>query len=139
MKLTKRITALLLTICIVIGLLPATVFAADNTIYILAGGDFQEAGEHMNSATNVTNILAKISQNYTTMDGFLFVGDYDCETHNDATETANGITALMGAVQGTYSNLTDANSILVQGNHDYKDSRIDATGGHEFNGQVLDL
>ena len=134
MKLTKRITALLLTICIVIGLLPATVFAADNTIYILAGGDFQEAGEHMNSATNVTNILAKISQNYTTMDGFLFVGDYDCETHNDATETANGITALMGAVQGTYSNLTDANSILVQGNHDYKDSRIDVTGGHEFDG-----
>ena len=102
------------------------------TIYVLAGGDFQEAGDHANSAANVTNILAQISQKYTTMDGFLFIGDYDCETHNDATETANGITALMGAVQGSYSNLNDENSVLVQGNHDYMDSRIDATGGHNF-------
>jgi len=108
--------------------------AANETIYILAGGDFQEAGDHANSAENVTNILAQISQKYDTMDGFLFIGDYDCETHNSATETANGITALMSAVQGSYSNLNDANSVLVQGNHDYMDSRIDATGGHDFNG-----
>lgn len=105
-----------------------------DTIYVLAGGDFQEAGDHANSAANVTNILEQVSQKYSTMDGFLFIGDYDCESHNDATETANGITALMGAVQGKYSNLNDANSVLVQGNHDYMDSRIDATGGHEFEG-----
>ena len=108
--------------------------AEDNTIYVLAGGDFQEAGDHANSAANVKNILAQVSQKYATMDGFLFIGDYDCETHDSATETANGITALMGAVQGSYSNLNDANSVLVQGNHDYMDSRIDATGGHDFNG-----
>ncbi len=108
--------------------------AEEPTIYVLAGGDFQEAGDHANSAANVTNILAQVSQKYETMDGFLFIGDYDCETHDDATETANGITALMGAVQGSYSNLNDANSVLVQGNHDYMDSRIDATGGHEFDG-----
>ena len=109
-------------------------YADDGTIYILAGGDFQEAGDHANSAANVTNILAQVSQKYTTMDGFLFIGDYDCETHNSATETASGITALMGAVQGSYSNLNDENSVLVQGNHDYMDSRIDATGGHDFEG-----
>ena len=103
-----------------------------STIYVLAGGDFQEAGDHANSAANVTNILAQVSKKYTTMDGFLFIGDYDCETHDNATETANGITALMGAVQGKYSNINDANSVLVQGNHDYMDSRIDVTGGHDF-------
>lgn len=112
-------------------------YAASNstdTVYVLAGGDFQEKGDHANSAENVTNILAQIDDNYSTMNGFLFIGDYDCETHNDATETANGITALMGAVQGTYSNLDAENSVLVQGNHDYMDSRIDATGGHDFDG-----
>ena len=108
--------------------------AADETVYVLAGGDFQEAGDHANSADNVTNILAQVSQKYGTMDGFLFIGDYDCETHDSAPETAKGITALMGAVQGSYSNLNDESSVLVQGNHDYMDSRIDATGGHEFGG-----
>lgn len=109
-----------------------TGYADENTTYVLAGGDFQEAGAHANSAANVTNILNQVSQQYSRMDGFLFIGDYDCETHDSATETANGITALMGAVQGKYSNLNDANSVLVQGNHDYMDSRIDKTGGHDF-------
>ena len=116
------------------GIAPLNSEEVEYPIYILAGGDFQEAGSHSNSATNVTNILAQIYQKYTSMNGFLFVGDYDCETHNDANETSTGIAALMSAVQSKYSNLNDANSVLVQGNHDYKDSRIDATGGHEFDG-----
>ena len=109
---------------------------ADKTIYVLAGGDFQQAGDHTGSAENVTNILAQISKKYQTMDGFLFVGDYDCETHesDDNGQTAAGITALMGAVQNSYSNINDANSILVQGNHDIREARIDATGGHDFDG-----
>lgn len=38
----------------------------------------------------------------------------------------------MGAVQNKYSNLNYDNTVLVQGNHDYKDSHIDATGGHDM-------
>ena len=34
--------------------------ATGETIYVLAGGDFQEAGDHANSAANVTNILAQV-------------------------------------------------------------------------------
>lgn len=132
-RMRERVLALLLTLVMLIGLLPTAAFAADGeTIYVLAGGDFQEAGDSANSAENVRNILAQVNQKYSTMNGFLFVGDYDCDTHNDANATADGITALMGAVQGTYSNLNDANSVLAQGNHDYKDSRIDATGGHDM-------
>ncbi|MBQ7889417.1 MAG: hypothetical protein IJ356_06630 [Erysipelotrichaceae bacterium] len=116
------------------GIAPLNNEEVEYPVYILAGGDFQEAGDHANSAANVTNILAHVSQKYETMDGFLFIGDYDCETHDSATETANGITALMGAVQSSYSNINDTNSVLVQGNHDYMDSRIDATGGHDFDG-----
>ncbi len=139
MKEMKRVLALLLCFVMLVGLVPVSalnVWAAEGEepIYVLAGGDFQEAGDHANSAANVKNILTQITQKYDTMDGFLFIGDYDCETHDSATETANGIAALMGAVQTSYSNIVDSNSVLVQGNHDYKDSRIDATGGHDFDG-----
>lgn len=135
----KRALSLVLVLCMLAGIVPMGIIAAaaevTEPIYVLAGGDFQEAGDHANSATNVANILTQISgAGYTKMDGFIFVGDYDCETHGSATETANGITSLMGTVQSKYSNLNDVNSILVQGNHDYMDSRIDATGGHDFNG-----
>ena len=132
----KKLLALLLALIMILSLLPTSVLAtgssAEETIYVLAGGDFQEEGDSANSAANVRNILTQVSQKYKTMDGFLFTGDYDCESHGNSVETANGITALMGAVQKTYSNLNDANSVLVQGNHDYKDSRIDATGGHDM-------
>lgn len=142
-NLFKKLIAGLLVMTMLISFMPAftfDVFAADKTpepIYILAGGDFQEAGDHANSSNNVTDILAQISRKYTTMDGALFVGDYDCETHNDATQTATGIAALMGAVQSKYSNLNFDNTILAQGNHDYKDEHIDATGGHDFNGYAV--
>lgn len=108
-NLFKKLIAGLLVMTMLISFMPAftfDVFAADKTpepIYILAGGDFQEAGDHANSSNNVTDILAQISRKYTTMDGALFVGDYDCETHNDATQTATGIAALMGAVQSKYT------------------------------------
>ncbi|MBQ7871777.1 MAG: hypothetical protein IJ357_06510 [Oscillospiraceae bacterium] len=139
MEKMKRILSLVLCLAMLAALLPAGVVAVDtaaagDTIYVLAGGDYQEAGDHANSAANVTNILTQISQKYTTMDGFLFVGDYDCETHDSATETANGIASLMDTVDNTYSNINHANSVLVQGNHDYMDSNIDATGGHDFDG-----
>ena len=132
----NKVVALLLCVVMLIGFVPVSALAADNTVYVLAGGDFQEAGDHAGSAENVRNILAQIDQKYDTMDGFLFVGDYDCETHesDDNGQTAAGITALMGAVQDSYPNITDANSILVQGNHDIKESRIDATGGYDFDG-----
>lgn len=135
-RMRERVLALLLALIMVVGVVPVPAFAADKTIYVLAGGDFQQAGDHTGSAENVTNILKQISQKYETMDGMLFVGDYDCETHesDDNGQTAAGITALMGAVQKSYSNINDANSILVQGNHDIKEARIDATGGHDFDG-----
>ena len=139
MKELKRVLSLVLCFVMLVSIIPTFTFqanAAEKTTYVLAGGDFQQAGDHAGSAENVRNILTQISKKYQTMDGMLFVGDYDCETHesDDNGQTAAGITALMGAVQNSYSNINDANSILVQGNHDVKDSRIDATGGHDFDG-----
>ena len=132
----KKLLALLLALIMILSLLPTSVLAtgssAEETIYVLAGGDFQEAGDNTGSAGNVTDILAQISKKYATMHGALFVGDYDCETHNNAAQTAAGITALMSAVQSKYSNLNYDNTVLSQGNHDYKDGNIDDTGGHDM-------
>ena len=75
--------------------------AVGDTIYVLAGGDFQAGdngqADHYYSRINMGNILDKILEKYTTMNGFLFVGDYDGDTHND-TNAANGITCLTDTV-----------------------------------------
>ncbi len=142
----KRILSALLCLAMLVGILPASVLAEGiaaaiedaNTIYVLAGGDFQEAGDHTASAENVTNILKTIKGKYPTMDGFLFIGDYDCETHNSSTETASGIAKLMETVQASYSNINHANSILAQGNHDFTNQYIDGsttgTYGYDLDG-----
>ncbi len=115
-----------------------TAAAEDGTIYVLAGGDFQEAGDHTASAQNITNILSVITGLYPTMDGFLFIGDYDCETHGDSSETDAGISKLMETIQASYSNINHDNSILAQGNHDathqYIDGSTTGTYGYDLNG-----
>lgn len=112
MKLTKRITALLLTICIVIGLLPATAWAANETTYVLAGSDFQARKGHSEGAGTVSTILGNIVVDYPTMDGFLFAGDYDVNYD----DSANGKATLQEAVQEVYGE--GMHEVYGQGNHD---------------------
>lgn len=119
MKQIKRLTALLLTLCLVCGVFPATAWAAGETTYVLAGSDFQ-ANNHMAGAENVGNIIDKIKVDYSTMDGFLFAGDYDV----NYTDSANGKATLQATVQGVYG--TGMDEIYVQGNHD-SDSLVGST------------
>ena len=133
----KRILSALLVFVLLITFLPVNTLAAESShpIVLIAGGDYQQAGDHTNSSTNISNILKKITATgITAVDGFLFVGDYDCETHDSSSETSAGIQSLMSTMTNVFSNLNYDNTILVQGNHDYPDSRIDATGGHTFDG-----
>mgnify|MGYP003292163700 CR=1 FL=1 len=146
-KRTSRISAVLLALVMLLSLVPTTVFAADAgddaTTYVLAGGDFQEGDwdadgdgrvtQHEASAQNVSNILAQVSQHYPTMDGFLFTGDYDGDTHGEnRQDILDGMNSLMNSVQATYPNLNANNSVLVQGNHDPANTGFDATGGQDF-------
>lgn len=133
----KKLLALLLALIMILSLLPTSVLATgsgeDSTV-VIAGSDFQnKAGDKAGAAT-VTSILTQIQKDYTSVDGFLFAGDYDQDTHNSNTEVTKGITALMEAVQAKYSNINYENTILVQGNHDNAHDDIDATGGHDFAG-----
>lgn len=101
---------------------------------VIAGSDFQNKSGDEAGAATVTSILTQIQKDYTSVDGFLFAGDYDQDTHNSNTEVTKGITALMQAVQDKYTNINYDNTILVQGNHDNAHNAIDATGGHDFDG-----
>ena len=145
----SRIGALLLALVMMLSLLPTSVLAtgssAEKTTYVLAGGDFQEGDydangdgtttQHEASAQNVRDILAKIKENYSTMDGFLFTGDYDGDSHGEnPQDIIDGMNTLMSTVQETYSNLNSDNSVLVQGNHDPAGTGFDSTGGQDFDG-----
>ena len=142
MKQIKKQLAYLLVVCMLLALLPTNVFAEDlasgaagtDSTVVIAGSDFQNKSGDEAGAATVTSILTQIQKDYTSVDGFLFAGDYDQNTHNSNTEVTKGITALMKAVQDKYSNINYDNTILVQGNHDNAHNAIDATGGHDFDG-----
>ena len=131
----KKLLALLLALIMILSLLPTSVLATGSEpTVVIAGSDFQNKSGDEAGAATVTSILTQIQKDYTSVDGFLFAGDYDQDNHNSNTEVTKGITALMQAVQDKYSNINYDNTILVQGNHDNAHADIDATGGHDFNG-----
>ena len=109
--------------------------ADDGGTTVIAGSDFQNKSGDEAGAATVTSILTQIQKDYPSVNGFLFAGDYDQDSHNNNTEVTKGITALMQAVQDKYSNINYDNTILVQGNHDNAHDAIDATGGHDFDGR----
>ena len=131
----SRIGALLLALVMMLSLLPTSVLATSSEpTVVIAGSDFQNKSGDEAGAATVTSILTQIQKDYTSVDGFLFAGDYDQDNHNSNIEVTKGITALMQAVQDKYSNINYDNTILVQGNHDNAHADIDATGGHDFDG-----
>ena len=142
----KRALSLVLVLCMLIGVVPMGIISAaaaetSEPIYVLAGGDFQAGDngkeDHYYSRINMGNILDKVKETYSTMNGFLFVGDYDGDTHNDSNATT-GIAAMMEEVTERFPTLNHDNSILMQGNHESANvSGIDPTGGYEFDGYAV--
>ncbi len=143
----RRALSLVLVLCMLVGIVPMGVISAaaatEEPIYVLAGGDFQAGDngkeDHYYSRINMGNILDKIKVLYSgvDMDGFLFVGDYDGDTHNDSNANA-GVAAMMEEVSERYSNLNHDNSVLIEGNHETGAvSGIDPTGGYEFDGYAV--
>lgn len=119
----KRFTASLLFIVMVVAALPVSLFnftistsAAEETIYVLAGSDFQPTDSSNTTGVNLLNkILDKVDDKYTTMDGFIFAGDYDYQYK----ASQAGKEALQGAVQAIYG--TEMDEVYIEGNHDDPD------------------
>ncbi|MBQ8524626.1 MAG: hypothetical protein IJ457_08395 [Clostridia bacterium] len=143
-----KLLSLFLTLCMLVGIVPMWLFAGvaaaeGDTIYVLAGGDFQAGDngkeDHYYSRINMGNILDKIKENYSSMNGFIFVGDYDGDSHNDSNANA-GVVAMMEEVSERFGTLNHDNSYLIEGNHETGNvSGIDATGGYDCDGYAVYL
>ena len=85
MKQIKKQLAYLLVVCMLLALLPTNVFAEDlasgatgtDSTVVIAGSDFQNKSGDEAGAATVTSILTQIQKDYTSVDGFLFAGDYE--------------------------------------------------------------
>ncbi len=127
----KRLTAWLLVFMTVLSVLPASVIvgmaedignlvseisegSADETIYILAGSDFQPLDGSAATGVNLMEaILDNIPKDYA-FKGFLFAGDYNF--NYDETGCTTGRDAVDKTVTGKYQTIT--HEVYVQGNHD---------------------
>ncbi len=122
-----KLFALLMTLCMLVGVLPMQLLAAELTAtqsdvtYVLAASDFQAESGHSEGQTIVSNILTQVKKDYAEMDGFLFAGDYDYKmtVYGDSSvksDTEGGKAKLRQTVQGVYG--TSMDEVYVQGNHD---------------------
>ena len=149
MKHIKKQLSWLLMVCMILGMIPLNVSAAENTpnlaasltdgsVTVIAGSDFQNPNGNEAGAQTVTSILTQMrNAGYSKADGFLFCGDYDYSTVGNKEKTEAGITALKNAVTGVYDTLEDDTSndgkmIMVEGNHDHADaSGLAKSGAHD--------
>jgi hypothetical protein len=136
----KRLLAMLLVLCMVVPMLPASWFTQtkaagtvpayteSNSVKVIAGSDYQDA----NAADTVKSLLTAIKRDgYPTVDGFLFGGDYSASSNS----SDSNVNELKNAVDSVYPGLgTSERAIYVQGNHD-PDSMLSTTlssfGAHD--------
>ena len=111
MKKTAKFLSLIIVFCMLIACVPSKIEANadDDAIYILAGSDFQ-AGSNEASSSNVKSIISAVkASGVTSIDGFLFGGDYNTEYDDKAEE----IEALKSTVMGEFTTLNSKNMIFV--------------------------
>ena len=108
----KRILAMLLAVVMVVGLIPATVFAADADVDYL----FLATDRHANTSiigTMINNMEAKIGEN--ELDYLALGGDM---VGSGGTHPAYNSSTVLGEVTGATSSLSAANVDIVAGIHD---------------------
>ena len=139
MKQLKKITAFLLAISMICGMLPATAWAAEESTIVIAGSDYQNTNGGLftdATATDAYNILSKIQETYTSAYGFLFGGDYYAHTTNTTTESTAGKKQLKEEIVDViYPDMEDDKQVYIQGNHDADSLTTDGTlttsGAHD--------
>ncbi len=111
----KRIIALFLCLAMCFSAVAAVfpVSAANGeTVYVLAGSDFQPSGDDYVTGLDV---MGGILENafVDSFDGILFAGDYNRDSYS---ETLTGIEELKEEMRSRYG--SDMHEIYIQGNHD---------------------
>ncbi len=133
---SKRIVALFLALVMLCGLLPVMAFAAEGgsstPTVVIAGSDFQAPGGDTEGVANVTAILTQMQEDYLSIDGFLFSGDYTNEYPTSGSALQPHLNQLKNTVEGFYG--TDLHEVYVQGNHDQVTQGtggLSGTGAHD--------
>lgn len=122
-KTTNRFISLILCLAMIISSLAAIgvvneasfkAFAEGALTTVVACSDYQNPSGNDASAAFVQRVINQMqtSVGFTTADGFLCCGDYSY-SYNQA---AAGIASLKSAISSL--NVSEANSVFVQGNHD---------------------
>ena len=94
---------------------------ANGVTTVIAGSDFQNKSGDGSGKVVVQNIIqSMIHGGITSVDGFLFAGDYwiDMIPNKDDTAMLGHVNSLRYAVKEKYTNLTYDNMVCIQGNHD---------------------
>ena len=125
----KKLLSLLLCILLLFCVIPtASVSAASDTVYVLAGSDFQ-----VNSfATGMAQINTFVRRMYyngvSKFDGLLFCGDYTMHLNNKVEDSVEGYEKLMEVLDPVVGD----HRVFVQGNHDPAGCRfLSKTGNND--------
>ena len=137
----KRILAVLLCVAM---LLPMAVIPAqavivetpdDKVVTVIAGSDFQYSNsDHSIAGGHMESILEAIkADGHTTVDGFLFAGDYSQAFTVDASKV--GSDYFKGVVSEHFPELAEDRKVFIQGNHDpdplTRDGTLASSGAHD--------
>ncbi len=115
--------------------------ANDGVTTVIAGSDFQnKSGDGSGKVVVQKIIQSMIDGGITSVDGFLFAGDYwiDMIPNKDDTAMLGHVNSLRDAVKEKYTNLTYDNMVCIQGNHDQvtpdpNKNGLSKSGAHDTN------
>lgn len=140
MKNYKRTVSLLLCLIMLLSAVGITNLiprakASGTTYTVVACSDFQNPNGDSPGQTTVNNILAQIKQDYPTADGLLCCGDYNYSSTSSTSLSSSGLAAIKSTIKSNYSNLTDDDIVLIQGNHDpAATTGLATSGAHDNDG-----
>lgn len=124
----RRFCSLVMALIIVVGLVPVTTNAAEDTVVVIAASDYQLS----NSGTIMTNIMNQIKEDYGTVYGALMGGDYDA---GSISTKASHIEAVDDVIDSVFPEITSDKRIYIQGNHEnYAGLKVDGTNLMNYTG-----
>lgn len=107
----RRFCSLLVAVILIFGMLPLNTKAAEESVVVIAGSDYQLS----NSGTIMTNIMNRIKNDYGSAYGVLMGGDYDAGSVNT---TATHIQNVDNTISGVFPEIDADNRVYIQGNHE---------------------
>ena len=145
-KQRKRVLSLLIALAMLLGILPVqsvevSAASEEPLVSILTFSDYQKwsstwIDDWATLQTQLTDLVDGAYNAGVRPDQMIFGGDFSCL--NSADTSGEGMSQVKAIVRNKWSNLTDENMVLVQGNHDPADTvGLAVTGPVEFDDYIV--